>query len=75
MRKVPRAAQFGDRTLSLAGPALRRESALWISILATIVQFWSIRRVAAMLLVPYLAWVSFASLLNAEIARRNPPAG
>ena len=47
---------------------------LWVSILATMVQFWQIRRVAALLLVPYLAWVSFASVLNAEIARRNPAA-
>lgn len=45
---------------------------LWVAILATVAQFWRVRRVAALLLVPYLAWVSFASLLNAEIARRNP---
>jgi benzodiazapine receptor len=44
---------------------------LWVSILATIAQFWRIRRSAALLLVPYLAWVSFASILNADIARRN----
>jgi translocator protein len=45
---------------------------LWVSILATIAAFWPVRRTAALLLLPYLAWVSFASLLNAEIARRNP---
>ena len=45
---------------------------LWVSILATIVAFWRIRPAAALLLVPYLAWVSFASVLNTEIARRNP---
>ncbi len=50
-------------------------SALWLAILATIAQFGRVRRTAALLLVPYLAWVSFASLLNAEIARRNPRAG
>jgi tryptophan-rich sensory protein len=59
---------FGGQ--SLRG-ALGVIAALWVSILATIVQFWSIRRAAALLLMPYLAWVSFASLLNAEIARRN----
>lgn len=59
---------FGGR--SLRG-ALGVIAALWVSILATMVQFWSIRRVAALLLVPYLAWVGFASVLNAEIARRN----
>lgn len=46
---------------------------LWVSIVATIAEFWGIRRAAALLLVPYLAWVSFASILNAEIARRNQP--
>ena len=45
---------------------------MWVAILATIAQFWRVRRSAALLLVPYLAWVSFASILNAEIVRRNP---
>jgi tryptophan-rich sensory protein len=44
---------------------------LWLAILATIIEFERIRPAAALLLAPYLAWVSFASLLNAEIARRN----
>ena len=44
---------------------------LWVSILATIGGFWRVRPLAAVLLVPYLGWVSFASVLNAEIARRN----
>jgi benzodiazapine receptor len=44
---------------------------LWVAILATVAQFWRVRRSAALLLVPYLAWVSFASILNADIARRN----
>jgi tryptophan-rich sensory protein len=60
---------FGDR--SLRG-GLVVITLLWVSILATIAAFWPVRRAAAALLVPYLAWVSFASLLNAEIARRNP---
>jgi len=62
---------FGGRDLR---GALGVISALWISILATIAAFWRVRPGAALLLVPYLAWVSFASLLNAEIARRNPDA-
>ncbi|MFO8079483.1 MAG: TspO/MBR family protein [Armatimonadota bacterium] len=33
----------------------------------TTVLFWRIRPVAGMLLVPYLAWVSFATYLNASI--------
>lgn len=45
---------------------------LWIGIALTAVAFWQIDRWAAMLLWPYLAWVSFALLLNREIARLNP---
>jgi benzodiazapine receptor len=45
---------------------------LWVAILATIAAFSRVKPVAALLLVPYLGWVSFASILNAEIARRNP---
>jgi tryptophan-rich sensory protein len=48
---------------------------LWSTILATIVEFGRIRPSAAVLLAPYLAWVSFASLLNAEIVRLNPARG
>jgi tryptophan-rich sensory protein len=60
---------FGARDLR---GALAVIAALWVSILATIASFWGLRRAAAVLLVPYLAWVSFAAVLNAEIARRNP---
>jgi tryptophan-rich sensory protein len=38
--------------------------ALWISILMSIKYFYTISKTAGLLLVPYLAWVSFASLLN-----------
>jgi tryptophan-rich sensory protein len=44
---------------------------LWLAIAATIVEFWRIKPAAALLLVPYLGWVGFASILNADIARRN----
>lgn len=44
---------------------------LWVAIAATIIEFRRIKPAAALLLVPYLAWVSFAAILNAEIARRN----
>jgi tryptophan-rich sensory protein len=30
-----------------------------------------VSRPAALLLLPYLGWVTFATILNAEIARRN----
>ena len=37
---------------------------LWLLIAATIFSFWRLNRLAALLLVPYLAWVSFAAALN-----------
>lgn len=40
---------------------------LWINILGLIVMFKKISNFASLLLVPYLAWVSFASLLNISI--------
>lgn len=44
---------------------------LWLAIAATIVLFWRFDRKAALLLLPYLAWVSFASLLNYSIFALN----
>lgn len=40
---------------------------LWVFILLTILAFRPISRPAALLLVPYLAWVTFATALNAGI--------
>jgi len=45
--------------------------ALLISLSATLVAFWRLDRPAALLLVPYLAWVCYATALNAEIVRLN----
>lgn len=44
---------------------------LWIAILATLFAFWRVRRDAAALLVPYLAWVSFAAFLNFTLWKLN----
>ena len=44
---------------------------LWVAIAATIPTFWRVNRVAAWLLVPYLAWVSFAAVLNVTLWRLN----
>lgn len=41
--------------------------ALWVAIFLTIQAFFKISRTAAMILVPYLAWVSFAVILNLAI--------
>ncbi len=40
---------------------------LWISIFMTIKYFYKISKSAAYLLVPYIVWVSFASILNLAI--------
>jgi translocator protein len=45
--------------------------ALLLMILATIRLFWHLDRIAAWLLVPYLAWVTYASALNFAIWRLN----
>ena len=41
--------------------------ALWVLIAAAIQAFWKISRPAAVLLVPYILWVSFATALNASL--------
>jgi len=42
-------------------------SILWASILATVITFFRISRVASALMWPYLLWVSYAAVLNASI--------
>jgi translocator protein len=44
---------------------------LWLAIAWTIAAFWRAHRVAAWLLAPYLAWASFAVLLNFTLWRLN----
>ncbi|WP_310496694.1 TspO/MBR family protein [Sandarakinorhabdus sp.] len=44
---------------------------LWASIAALIVVTWRVSRTASLLLVPYLAWVSFAAMLNRAIVTLN----
>ncbi|KLK91944.1 TspO [Microvirga vignae] len=46
-------------------------AALIVAILATIVAFWKLDRVAALLFVPYLAWVSYATFLNGALWQLN----
>jgi tryptophan-rich sensory protein len=51
--------------------ALLEIAALWVAIVLTIGAFRRIDAVAASLLLPYLAWVTFATALNAAIVRLN----
>jgi tryptophan-rich sensory protein len=45
---------------------------LWVAILACILLFRKINGWAALLMIPYLLWVSFATVLNATIWYLNP---
>jgi tryptophan-rich sensory protein len=45
---------------------------LWLLIAATMAAFWRVRRAAAALLAPYLAWVGFAAALTYAVWQRNP---
>jgi tryptophan-rich sensory protein len=45
---------------------------LWAAILTTLILFWRIRPQAGWLLVPYLAWVTFAAALNYVLWQLNP---
>ena len=44
---------------------------LWLAILWTIIVFWKIDRAAAYLMLPYIAWVTFAAYLNYSIMILN----
>ena len=57
--------------LHATGWALIEMIALWILILLSILHFAKHSKTAAWLLVPYIAWVSFALLLNAAIWKLN----
>ena len=59
---------FGLRS---PGLAFLEVLVLWAAIGATTVTFWQRSMVAGILFVPYLAWVSFASVLNCVIWRLN----
>ena len=43
-------------------------------LIVTIALFWRVKRVAALLLLPYLAWLCLATALTYEIGRLNPGA-
>ena len=53
--------------------ALIEVVALWLSILALVIAFIPFALPASLLLLPYLAWVAFAAVLNRAIVRLNAP--
>ncbi len=57
--------------LRAPGFALAEIVLMWVAIAGTTVAFFTRRTAAGALLLPYLAWVTFATLLNFEIWRRN----
>ena len=56
----------------LGGLAFAEVLILLAMIAATALEFWRIRPLAGALLLPYLAWVAFASVLNYSTWRLNP---
>ncbi len=52
--------------------ALNEVVFLWLSIVLLMLATWRLSRPASLLLLPYLAWVSFASVLNLAIVQLNP---
>jgi benzodiazapine receptor len=59
---------FGLRRPALA---LIEICVLWLAVVLTIREFARRHRVAAALLLPYLAWVTYAAALNFDVWRRN----
>lgn len=56
----------------LGGLATAEVLLLWALVVATTVVFWRVRPLAGVLLLPYLAWVSFANVLTYTCWRLNP---
>jgi benzodiazapine receptor len=56
----------------LGGMAFAEILLLWVLIALTTWAFWRVHRIAAALLMPYLAWVSFACALTLATWQLNP---
>ena len=60
---------FGAHEL---GWALAEILLMWLAILLTMRAFFQVSKPAGWMLVPYLAWVTFAAFLNFILWRMNP---
>lgn len=60
---------FREHQIGLAAADI---AALWVTIVAFIALTWNTTRLASLLFVPYILWVSYAAALNFEIWRLNP---
>lgn len=60
---------FGRHRIGLA---LADAVAMLVTIVGFIAVAWPVSQTAALLFVPYLAWVSFATALNFALLKRNP---
>lgn len=56
----------------LGSVALVEILVLWVLLLTTVWTFWRVRILAGVLLLPYLAWVTFAAALTYTVWRSNP---
>lgn len=56
----------------LGAPAFADIMLLWLLIVTTLALFWRVRLLAGVLLIPYLLWVSFASVLCYSVWQLNP---
>jgi benzodiazapine receptor len=56
------------------GAAVATIIVLDVGVIVTVLAFRTVDRIAALLMVPYLAWVAFATVLSIAIWRLNPTA-
>ncbi|MBI1219832.1 MAG: sensory protein TspO [Rhodobacteraceae bacterium] len=60
---------FGLRRLK---GALIPMAGLWLAVAGMLVTFWPLDWVAGLMILPYMAWVTVAAMLNLWVARNNP---
>jgi tryptophan-rich sensory protein len=56
----------------LGGWAFTEIMLLWALVATTLVLFWRVRPIAGLMMVPYLAWITFAAALCRAIWHMNP---